>query len=126
MVAADVEKYPQFMPHVLEAKVLAREGDQLQVEMIVRKGMVKETFRSLVELHKYRSITVEQINGPFKIMRAQWEFEPAEAGTRVLFRTEVEIEGSILARIIFETIRRESRQAVKAFLQRAELLAPAT
>ena len=124
MVAADVEKYPEFMPHVVRIKVLAREGNQQQVEMVARKALIKETSRCLVEFDKYRTISIEQIDGPFKTMRAQWEFEPAKEGTRVFFHTEVEFEGSLLARIIFKALRRESQHTMKAFVRRAELLAP--
>jgi len=121
-IVAGVNKYPEFVPNVYKVKILYKDGNHIGVEMEVRKWIIKKKVQTLVQYTKYDTISFEQIKGPFKTMRGQWQFDQVEDGTKVVFQSEVEMDGHISAELIMKIFRRDCKRIMKAFIRRAEII----
>ena len=67
----DIEKYPEFVPFCLDAKVYERnnEGDLTKIiaDLTIGKGPFKDTYKSDVKYNKKEdSIYVTKLDGPLK------------------------------------------------------------
>ncbi len=73
-LAAQVERYPDFLPGYLKSQVIERRGDRclLQRTALVR-GRVHE-WRSWVSMRPDTEILFEHAAGPLKGMQVQWLF----------------------------------------------------
>ena len=63
----DVQKYPQFLPWCLAARVKSQTESELTADLIIGFNMFRETFTSYVEFDSDKlEIDVRYAEGPFK------------------------------------------------------------
>jgi len=141
-IVAEVEKYPEFLPHIIETRIANRKGNIEEVIITARIGLFHESSRSLAHFEKNRSIHIQQIQGPFKSMElrwnfeqtdggtqvtlngsAEWNFEQTDGGTQVTLNGSAEMNGFWSAKFLFGLFRKETRHIMRAFVRRAEILA---
>jgi len=122
-IVAEVEKYPEFLPHIIEARIADRKGNIEEVIITARIGLFHESSRSLAHFEKNRSIHIQQIQGPFKSMELRWNFEQTDGGTQVTLNGSAEMNGFWSAKFLFGLFRKETRHIMRAFVRRAEILA---
>jgi len=76
-IVADVEKYHEFVPYCLSSKVLKREGNTMEAEMVVGFKFLEEKYTSVVTLDWPKSIKVSVLSSKlFHYLTNSWEFEP--------------------------------------------------
>ena len=63
-LVADVEKYPEFLPWCVAARVLSKSDTEIVADLSVGYKLFRETFRSRVHLTPKTRIDVEYIKGP--------------------------------------------------------------
>ncbi|MCD6167465.1 SRPBCC family protein [bacterium] len=122
-IVAEVEKYPEFLPHIIETRIANRKGNIEEVIITARIGLFHESSRSLAHFEKNRSIHIQQIQGPFKSMELRWNFEQTDGGTQVTLNGSAEMNGFWSAKFLFGLFRKETRHIMRAFVRRAEILA---
>jgi len=122
-IVAEVEKYPEFLPHIIEARIADRKGNIEEVIITARIGLFHESSRSLAHFEKNRSIHIQQIQGPFKSMELHWKFEQTDRGTQVTLNGSAEMNGFWSAKFLFGLFQKETRHIMRAFVRRAEILA---
>jgi coenzyme Q-binding protein COQ10 len=111
-LVADVEKYPDFLPHCAALRVLSRQsvagGEMLVAEMIVAYRAFREKFKSRVILDRSElGIDVDYLEGPFRKLRNMWRFSDIDEGCEIDFLIEFELRNFALqaaARIVFEKV----------------------
>lgn len=108
-VAADMEKYPEFIPSYKEVKVVSREGNKMLVERIGQVGKKMVKWKSCVMLEPNSSIYAEQIEGPIKGMQIQWLFEDTKDGVQITLTHAFEYKkipliGNLIGRLIVARI----------------------
>ena len=86
----DIEKYPNFVPYCIDAKVHEKKDSDDLVNIIadltIGKGLFKDTYKSAVKLNKKKnSIYVTNIDGPLKHLDNKWTFEDHKEGTEIYF-----------------------------------------
>ena len=117
---SDVEKYPQFLPWVLGAKIKRREENIMFAELIVGFKMIKERYTSKIILTRPGRISVENVDGPFKHLYNIWEFKPCSTGgTIVEFDLSFEFNSFLLSGLIGGVFSEATRKMVKSFEERA-------
>jgi len=122
-IVAEVEKYPEFLPHIIETRIANRKGNIEEVIITARIGLFHESSRSLAHFEKNRSIHIQQIQGPFKSMELRWNFEQTDGGTQVTLNGSAEMNGFWSAKFLFGLFQKETRHIMRAFVRRAEILA---
>lgn len=121
-VAADVERYPEFLPWCSALTVLAREknarGEAMDAEMRVGFGAFSGSYVSRVVLDPAaRTIEVTQARGPFRHLENRWRFTPTGEGTKVDFLVAFEFRNplmNIAAAGVFEHAIRKMSAAFEA------------
>src|SRR4051812_8872931 len=100
-LVADIERYPEFLPWCLAAKIRKREGRTIHADLMIGFRMVRERFTSKVDLEPTRRIDVAYAEGPFKYLNNHWEFNPAPGGScEIDFFVEFEFRNRVLQKLI--------------------------
>jgi len=97
----NVEKYPDFVPFCIDAKVHERkeQGDLLLIiaDLTIGKGPFKDTYKSDVKFNKKEdSIYVTNIDGPLKYLENIWQFKEEGKITEVSFEVDFELKNVFL------------------------------
>ena len=118
-LVADVEKYPQFLPWCVGARVTSRTEHELHADLTIGFGPFRESFTSRVTLERPGRIRVSYENGPFRYLNNQWVFIPDPHGVQVDFWVDFEFRSKILQKAIGVVFNEAVRRMVGAFLKRA-------
>ncbi|MFD1624258.1 type II toxin-antitoxin system RatA family toxin [Azospirillum griseum] len=122
-LVADVEKYPEFLPWCLAARIRKREGAVMFADLIIGFKMVRERFTSRVELNEAeRRINVQYTDGPFQYLNNHWIFLDHPGGCCVDFYVDFEFRSKMLQSIMGLLFNEAVRRMVHAFETRAEKL----
>jgi coenzyme Q-binding protein COQ10 len=115
-VVADVTKYPEFLPGVMQVRRLE---DEI-VEMTVGLGPIVVTWKSKAVFKPYESIVIDLVEGPFRQMDVRWEFTPDGGKTQVKYTTDFELRLRVpgISRIAAQAIEANTDATMKAFRER--------
>lgn len=143
-LVADIEKYPEYLPWCLGARVRKREGNVLYADMVIGFRFIRERYTSKVTCKrpgergagvgeggaKTEDITTEAgridvvyVDGPLRRLRNHWVFEPAEGGgCEIDFYVEFDFHSRILEKLIGALFNEAVRRMVGAFEARAKVI----
>ena len=93
----DIEKYPDFVPFCMDAKVHEKNeyGDLLLIiaDLTIGKGPFKDTYKSDVKFNKKKdSIYVTNLDGPLKHLENKWQFKEENNLSEVSFEIDFELK----------------------------------
>ena len=118
-LVADIERYPEFLPWCVGARVLRREDRVIYADLIIGFKMIRETFTSKVTLTPSNRVDVDYQKGPFKHLKNHWEFKPHSDGCLIDFYIDFEFRSRILRNLIEPLFNEAVRRMVSAFESRA-------
>jgi coenzyme Q-binding protein COQ10 len=118
-LVADIERYPEFLPWCLAARVKERRADLVVADMVIGFRMFRERFTSRVALDPPRLIDVTYAEGPFRRLNNHWVFEQAPGGCRIDFYVDFEFKSRLMQRLIEVLFGEAVRRMVGAFEKRA-------
>ena len=118
-LVADVDRYPDFLPWCVGAKVKTRTETLLHADLTIGFGPFRESFTSRVELERPHRIRVQYENGPFRYLNNQWVFIADPRGVQVDFWVDFEFRSRMLQRAIGVVFNEAVKRMVGAFLKRA-------
>ena len=121
-LVADIERYPEFLPWCVGARIREKKPDLVVADLIIGFRMFRERFTSRVALDRPRRIDVTYEEGPFKYLNNHWVFEPVPGGCRVDFFVDFEFKSRLLQHLIELLFHEAVRRMVGAFEHRAEEL----
>ncbi|HYD17445.1 MAG TPA: type II toxin-antitoxin system RatA family toxin [Patescibacteria group bacterium] len=76
----DMEHYPEFIPFVRAARILAREGHETLAEIGIGLGTIGFNYKCRVTDKAHEEIDIVAVEGPFRYLRARLTFEDAGPG----------------------------------------------
>ena len=123
----DIEKYPEFVPFCIGAKVYEKkEKDNLLLivgDLTIGKGPFKDTYKSDVKYNKKEdSIFVTNLDGPLKHLENTWHFKEKNNVTEILFEVDFELKNEFLNIVITKSFQFAIDKIAEAFQKRAEEL----
>ena len=123
----DIEKYPEFVPFCVNAKVYEKkEQDNLLLivaDLTIGKGPFKDTYKSDVKYNKKEdSIFVTNLDGPFKHLENTWNFNEKNNITEVSFEVDFELKNEFLNIVMTKSFQFALDKIAEAFQKRAEVL----
>jgi coenzyme Q-binding protein COQ10 len=122
-LVADVERYPEFLPWCVGARVRERKQNTITADLIIGYRMVRERFTSRIVLDRPRRIDVSYSEGPFRYLDNHWLFEPEPGGgCTINFYVDFEFRSRMLQKIIELLFNEAVRRMVSAFEARARRL----
>ena len=91
--AAEVERWPEILPHYRWVKTLSHERDGRVVEMAARRGAWPVRWTALLQPRpEERRIYFTHLKGPARGMKVYWEFVEVDGGTDVTIYHELALE----------------------------------
>ena len=127
-LVADVAKYPEFLPWCAAARITrvapGDESDVMEADLVLSFKVFRERFGSRVTLFAdQKKIDTEYLDGPFKYMKSDWQFEDApDGGCNISFHMDFEFKNAILQGIIGVVFNEAMQRIVRAFEVRAKEL----
>lgn len=119
-LAADVERYSEFLPGWISAQIVTREGTVLHVEQVLGIGPVRLRFDSRTVLHRPTRIDVTSSDRPFRHYSLTWVFAPGPAGSCNLGVTvDLELLSGLLQHAVDRVLPGSIEGVICAFEARA-------
>ena len=123
----DIEKYPEFVPFCMGAKVYKKkvQGNLLLIvgDLTIGKGPFKETYKSDVKYNKKEdSIFVTNLDGPLKHLENTWHFKEKNNVTEISFEVDFELKNEFLNIVMTKSFQFALDKIAEAFQKRAEKL----
>jgi coenzyme Q-binding protein COQ10 len=121
-LVADIERYPEFLPWCVAARVKERRADFIDADLVIGFKVFRERFTSHVKLDPPGRIDVTYTEGPFRYLNNHWTFERAPGGCRVDFFVDFEFKSRMLQKVIEVLFGEAVKRMVAAFEGRARQL----
>jgi coenzyme Q-binding protein COQ10 len=128
-LVADIDKYPEFLPWCIGARIRERKENVLIADMVIGFKMFREKFTSRVTLTPPGDsgtegrIEVAYIDGPMRHMQNRWVFiANPDGSTTIDFYVDFEFHSKILQKLIGALFHEAVRRMVAAFDARAQAL----
>ncbi len=119
-LVSEVDRYPEFLPWCLAARIRKREGALLVADLVIGYKMVRERFTSRVNLDPAAMrIDVTYAEGPFRYLNNHWRFYQHPGGCEIDFYVDFEFRSRILRKMIGPLFNEAVRRMVAAFEARA-------
>jgi coenzyme Q-binding protein COQ10 len=122
-LAADIERYPEYLPGWISARILKREADVLYVEQVLGIGLARVQFRSRAVLHRPQRIEVTSSEPPFRHYCLTWLLAPRPALSCSLgVVVDLELESDLLQHVANRVLPASIEDVIAAFEARANSL----
>jgi coenzyme Q-binding protein COQ10 len=122
-LVADIERYPEFLPWCVGARIRERHGNEIVGDLLIGYKMVRERFTSRVVLGRPDRIDVSYSEGPFKYLNNHWLFLPQPGGACLIdFYVDFEFRSKMLQKIMEMFFTEAVKRMVAAFDARAHRL----
>jgi len=116
----DIERYPQFIPGVTQARVESRSEREIVATLEIRRGPLHAVFTTRNELEPEHRIRMQLVRGPFRLLEGEWRLTPlTPSSCRVDLVLRFAFANPIAA-VLFEPIfKTTAASLVDAFVGRA-------
>jgi coenzyme Q-binding protein COQ10 len=122
-LAADVERYPEFLPGYFAARISKHEGNTYHTDQVVGFGAFRERFTSQTVLQAPALIIVTSSDTIFRTCELSWSFTPLpDKGCRVSLLVNLELASTLVQRIVRRSVENSLGSIISAFEDRAHLL----
>ena len=120
-LVCDIDAYPQFLPWCGGSRILKREDDVIEAELLIAKGGFKKAFSTRNRIENGTKMTISLLNGPFTSMEGEWNFTPLrEDACKISLDLEFEMPGK-LANLAFGAVFNQiCNTMVSSFTSRAK------
>ncbi len=121
-LAADVERYPEFLPWWSSAQVRERDSEGYLTDQTVGIGPLRLRFESKTILLRPKRIEVSSHEAPFRRLRLSWSFTPEPGGCRVGFAVELDFTSRLIEKVVERLLPGVASAIIDAFEARARRL----
>jgi ribosome-associated toxin RatA of RatAB toxin-antitoxin module len=119
-LVVDVERYPQFLPWVVGARVYERSEHELLASMEMQRAGVREGFSTRNRMDRPHWMTLQLVEGPFRLLEGRWAFTAiGEVGTRIELAMRFEFASPVVALLFGKAFEQSCGQLIDAFITRA-------
>ncbi len=122
-LVADVERYPQFVPWVIAARVRRRTDRTVWTDLVVGTGLLRRRMSTVAVLDRPHRIMVSSHDPVFERFEQRWTFAPAPAsGTDIVYQVDLKFRSHLLRALLAPSFTRRAGMIVSAFKRRAHSL----
>jgi coenzyme Q-binding protein COQ10 len=122
-LAADIERYPDFLPWWISASVQRREANTCYVEQVLGRGPLRVQFASTAVLQRPRRIDISSSDLTFRQFNLSMLVLPgSQAGCRLSICAQLELRSVFLQQIVHRVLGSSMDDIVAAFEARAHRL----
>jgi ribosome-associated toxin RatA of RatAB toxin-antitoxin module len=127
-LVADFARYPEFLPWVVSAALLSREGNQQVGQLEMLRSGLREKIITRNTLTQPSHLHMQLVEGPFKMLEGDWRFTAIQdsmgviQGTRVELNIRFEFKNALLNMMLGKAFESSCGSLVESFTQRAKQL----
>ena len=122
-LAADVERYPEFLPRWVTARVQRRKGNVYFTDQVVGFAMIRARFGSKTVLRRPERIDVTSTDWPFRNFHLTWLFGMLPTNEcQVVLKVDLKLRSHLLGDLFGRAIVGEAESIMSAFEARAHKL----
>ena len=122
-LVADVERYPEFLPWVIEARIRYRTDSAMLVDMTIRAGRLQKQFSTAAALHRPHRIDISSCDPLFDRFEQRWTFEPTtNGGTNVEYHVDFKFRSRVLQMLMGKSFAGRATATMSAFERQAHRL----
>lgn len=122
-LAADVERYPEYLRWWIAARIRKRETDAYCTDQVLGFGPIRVSFGSRTVLQRPTRIDVTSKDFPFRQFKLSWNFASlGGTGCRVSLTAEFELRSFVLQGILDRALPGATADIIAAFEARAHSL----
>jgi len=119
----DIESYPKFLPWCSGSRILKREDNIVEAELIIAKGGFKKAFSTRNTIDPGGKITVSLLEGPFSHLEGVWNFMPLrEDASKISLDLEFEMPGALASLAFGAVFNQICNTMVASFTERAKVV----
>ena len=118
----DVNSYSEFIPACVEGAIVKTEPKFVHARLAFAKGNIQQSFTTKNTPYPYEKVTMELVDGPFKVLKGQWSFRSLEKGCEVQFQLEFEFSNLMLKMMFQPIFKQLIAEMLQAFCERASTL----
>ncbi|MCK5518405.1 MAG: type II toxin-antitoxin system RatA family toxin [Alphaproteobacteria bacterium] len=116
----DVEKYPDFLPWCLDARISDSSKNALDADMIVGYKVFRETFSSHVHFTRFKEIEINYLKGPMRHLHTKWMFKDINKDQcQIDFYIDFSLKTRLFERLVNQFFHKALITMVNAFELRA-------
>jgi coenzyme Q-binding protein COQ10 len=116
----DIEKYPEFLPWCLGARINTRSKNDLEADVIIGYKVFRETFSSRVHFTTPKEIEVEYLKGPMRHLHNKWVFKDLkENQCTVDFYVDFSLKTRLFESLVDQFFHKALVKMINAFELRA-------
>lgn len=117
----NIEAYPQFLPWCSGSRIIKREEDIVEAELLISKGGFKKAFSTRNIIDHGGRITVSLLDGPFSSLEGVWNFMPLrEDASKISLDLEFEMSGKLASLAFGAVFNQICNTMVSSFTARAK------
>ena len=119
----DIERYPEFVPGCVSARVISSTRDEIVAALGIKKGPLTLAFTTRNRLVPYSAIDMQLLEGPFKELTGGWQLTPvADSGCRATLGLRFALSNVVTALVLEPLFEKIIADLVEAFVLRARQL----
>ena len=103
-IAAQVDKWPDILPHYRWVRVLQRKKRRTTVEMAARRGRIPVSWAAVQEVFPYERITYKHIKGFTTGMDVTWSFKPVQERVQIVITHDFSLSWPLVGSFVSKYI----------------------
>ena len=116
----DVEKYPDFLPWCLSARIRNSSKNNFDADMTIGYKVFRETFSSHVNFTRSKKIEINYLKGAMRHLHTKWAFKDVKDGQcRIDFYIDFSLKTRLFDKLINQFFHKALATMVNAFEHRA-------
>jgi len=120
-IVDDIESYPEFLPWCSGSKILKREGDIVEAELLIAKAGFNKSFATRNRSDGHGKLFMTLLDGPFSSLDGVWDFMPLrEDASKISLDLEFEMHGKFASLAFGAVFNQICNTMVKSFTDRAK------
>jgi coenzyme Q-binding protein COQ10 len=120
-LVADIERYPDFLPWMIAARITGRKDQTMFVELTMGTFFLRKQFSTTALLQRPHRMQINSKDPMFERFEHIWTFDPAAAGgTDVEYRVDFEFRSRILQALAETSFAERTKTIMTAYMRWAE------
>ena len=116
----DVERYPEFMPWIVDSRVRRRVDNVMNTELTVGKGPLRKRFTTIAVLDRPHRVDISSPDSMFRRFEMHWILQPiAESDTNLEYSLDYQFSSRILQMLMAAALVSQAAATLAAFKRRA-------
>ena len=116
----DIEKYPEFLPWCIGARINSRSKNDLNADVIIGYKMFRERFSSRVHFTRAKEVEVEYLQGPMRHLHNKWVFKDLKANQcQIDFYVDFSLRTKLFESLVDQFFHKALVKMINAFELRA-------